>query len=175
MQLCDKIRCMELSLYEASERLGVTKATVLRALSIGVLTGRRIANRWVVIDSESLKKYKPSRRGRKRTLSSGTAQSNYQLRLRMAVIEKLGGKCGSCGFNDWRVLQIDHKNGKGWQKKNKQVALGTAIRYRMVLADTSNSYQLLCANCNWVKRFEGREHATSTSARALIDKFQKDR
>jgi hypothetical protein len=30
---------------------------------------------------------------------------------------------------------------------------------KKVLADTTGSYQLLCANCNWIKKSENNEHA----------------
>jgi hypothetical protein len=86
----------------------------------------------------------------------------YRLELRIQVIEKLGGKCANpfnfphpdwC--NDWRCLQIDHVNGGGHKEHNKYKS-GTSF-LKKVLADTKGDYQLLCANCNWIKRFEKGE------------------
>lgn len=76
--------------------------------------------------------------------------------LRRRVIEKLGGKCVRCGFSDSRALQIDHVNGGGTQENRRE---GNVRVMRMALADTEGKYQLLCANCNWIKRWENREFA----------------
>ena len=70
--------------------------------------------------------------------------------LRAEVFQALGDKC-SCGFSDHRALQIDHRYGDGASERKK---LGTSSRfYRHVLANPKR-YQLLCANCNWIKRYE---------------------
>ena len=57
-------------------------------------------------------------------------------------------------FADWRALQVDHKNGGGTRERNRIQSMGI---YRKVLKDSSG-YQLLCANCNWIKRYEREEH-----------------
>lgn len=81
----------------------------------------------------------------------------YNHSLRKQVIDCFGGKCKKCGFGDKRALQIDHINGGGYQEiKN----LSAKQRYKLVLESVSrkeNKYQLLCANCNWIKRFEDKE------------------
>lgn len=80
--------------------------------------------------------------------------------LRLKAIEKLGGRCssvecrwvnedGSKGCVDTRALQVDHVNGGG-TKERKQI--GYRQLYRKVIKDTENTYQLLCANCNWIKK-----------------------
>ncbi len=75
--------------------------------------------------------------------------------LREKCLVKLGGCCGKCGFKDKRALQIDHVNGGGSQE-SRLSRLGTPRYYRKVLAAASG-YQLLCANCNWIKRHERGE------------------
>ena len=80
---------------------------------------------------------------------------------RLEVIKKLGGKCARCGFSDKRALQIDHIKGGG-SKENRK--LGWLKMYKKILLDDGSNYQLLCANCNWIKRNENREH---------IKKFEK--
>jgi hypothetical protein len=57
-------------------------------------------------------------------------------------------KCGVCGFDDIRALSIDHINGGGgkhlreigdfysWLKKNSY----------------PSGYQVLCMNCQWIKK-----------------------
>ena len=52
--------------------------------------------------------------------------------------------------------QIDHVNGGG-AKEHK--AMPNSVKfYRKVFEDTTGMYQLLCANCNWIKRAENKEH-----------------
>lgn len=72
------------------------------------------------------------------------------------MFDKLGHQCSRCGFTDKRALQIDHVNGGG----NKEHAeIKCQARYlRKVLDDTEGTYQILCANCNWIKRMERLEH-----------------
>ena len=80
--------------------------------------------------------------------------------LKQKVYDKLGSVCVRCGFEDKRALQIDHKNGGGNQEhkefKNHNKYL------RKVIADTEDQYQILCANCNWIKRIEQKEHRKSS-------------
>ena len=69
---------------------------------------------------------------------------------RLEVILALGNICCRCGFSDIRALQIDHINGGG--SKERKTKSGKSYLYH-VLKDLSK-YQLLCANCNWIKRYE---------------------
>ena len=75
-------------------------------------------------------------------------------RVRQRVLDKFGGKCGRCGFSDSRALQVDHVNGGG-KRELKNVT--RAAYLKKVLSDTTDTYQLLCANCNWIKRYENNE------------------
>lgn len=91
---------------------------------------------------------------------SGTKeyQRSRARNLRQAVIGALGGKCVRCGFEDSRALQIDHINGGG----HKEIKEGnyTGTYHRNVITSflkEENKYQLLCANCNWIKRSENNE------------------
>lgn len=74
-------------------------------------------------------------------------------RLKQRAFEKLGGCCGRCGITDIRCLQIDHINGGG--VKELRTIQSAGIRRKIVQGKTG--YQLLCANCNWVKRYEQNE------------------
>ncbi len=76
---------------------------------------------------------------------------NRQVRQR--VLKILGDKCIRCGFDDERALQVDHIDGGGTQERKTR---GTMAIYYLVLKD-STPYQLLCANCNWIKRWENDE------------------
>lgn len=77
--------------------------------------------------------------------------------LRDAALKFLGNRCAKCGIEDKRVLQIDHINGGGVAEK-KKLGWGVWPICRDVLSGVPNKYQLLCANCNWIKRFEMKEH-----------------
>jgi len=85
-------------------------------------------------------------------------QSTYQ-KVRREVLSYLGNKCSKCGVDDFRVLQIDHVNGNGYRER-KQFGEGgasTVRYYRHILEVEGQGYQLLCANCNWIKRYEQEE------------------
>lgn len=83
----------------------------------------------------------------------------YLRRLRNSVIEVLGGSCVKCGFNDKRALQIDHIDGGGSVERKSRSFTGN-FHKNVIKSCLSkeNKYQLLCANCNWIKRFEMNEH-----------------
>jgi hypothetical protein len=76
---------------------------------------------------------------------------------RLMCINVLGGKCSRCGFSDIRALQIDHVNGGG-QKEIKKI--GSYKMYQNIIEneDVRKNYQILCANCNWIKRYENKEN-----------------
>ena len=84
---------------------------------------------------------------------------DYDHKSRNAVIEFLGGKCIQCGFSDKRALQIDHINGGG-SKERKEKGFNAEFHKHVLksLMNGENKYQLLCANCNWIKRFENKEN-----------------
>ena len=83
--------------------------------------------------------------------------SKSQNKIRLSLIEILGKKCVSCGFSDIRALQIDHINGNGLTDfKN-----GNYVRYRYYVKNpeiAKHNLQILCANCNWIKKYEKSEH-----------------
>lgn len=96
---------------------------------------------------------------------------------RDAVIAHLGGRCsnlacswidsdGSRGCTDTRCLQIDHVLGDGAKRRKDPSEHGTVF-YRKVLASVpGEEYQLLCANCNWIKRCVNNELPQSRFATA---------
>lgn len=71
------------------------------------------------------------------------------------IHDYFGNKCMTCGFSDARALQIDHVDGGG--VKELKIA-GGIQHYRNVLNSIdSGKFQLLCANCNWIKRHTNDE------------------
>lgn len=79
-------------------------------------------------------------------------------KYRALVLELLGGKCVHCGFSDFRALQVDHVNGDGYLelKANRKRPHNPHRRLKMIKAEPSR-YQLLCANCNQIKKVENKE------------------
>mgnify|MGYP001619479973 FL=1 len=76
-------------------------------------------------------------------------------KLRLAALATLGDRCCSCGFSDIRALQIDHTNGGGTAERQK---LGPLQIYKKIRDGQVAGYQLLCANCNAIKRIERNEN-----------------
>ena len=81
--------------------------------------------------------------------------------LKLQAFEILGGIC-PCGFSDWRALQLDHINGGG-TKARKHCSNKTdcaLVYYNWIIKNPDEAkkvFQLLCANCNWIKRFTNNE------------------
>mgnify|MGYP001558576698 CR=1 FL=1 len=86
-------------------------------------------------------------------------RKTYYSKLRDAAIIKLGGKCTKCGYIDVRALQIDHIHGGGTEEVHR---IGHQEIFRRILAG-EEGYQILCANCNWIKRDERKEFANSVN------------
>lgn len=84
------------------------------------------------------------------------ARKNYRDRIRKETLDMLGGKCIQCGFADYRALQVDHINGGGHAERKLQ-GYDVNIVFRNV-RDNRDKYQLLCANCNVIKRIINKEH-----------------
>ena len=84
---------------------------------------------------------------------------DYTRRKRQEIIDLLGGVCVECGFSDLRALQIDHINGGGHQERVKRGNGHTYYNHILREIDAGKElYQLLCANCNWIKRYEEHEY-----------------
>lgn len=86
-----------------------------------------------------------------------TYQGKWRRIARNKLINFLGGKCVKCGFSDARALQIDHVSGGGVKEIIHVLNRNKSKYYKQVYEDTAGKYQLLCANCNWIKRHENNE------------------
>jgi hypothetical protein len=80
------------------------------------------------------------------------------LRIKLATFALFGSVCCKCGFSDHRALQLDHIHGAGSEDRRASYRAGTAL-YRAILRSEKDRslFQLLCANCNWIKRVENDE------------------
>ena len=87
-------------------------------------------------------------------------------RLRLEILRLLGNRCANpfgkehpewC--NDSRCLEIDHINGGGTQERSSFKNMD--LYYKHVLKrikEGSHEYQLLCSNCNAIKRILKKEN-----------------
>ena len=79
--------------------------------------------------------------------------------LRQQLLQLLGNKCVKCDFIDVRALQVEHKKGGGRAEQRK--FNGTQRMYKYYLDNPKQAkkqLQVMCANCNWIKRIEKREY-----------------
>lgn len=87
--------------------------------------------------------------------------SDYGAKIRNNTKEKLfnilGHKCIECGNTDKRVLQFDHINGNGHKWRMSLTSGFTKLNVLLKLPNLKDEIQVLCANCNWVKRYENKE------------------
>lgn len=81
---------------------------------------------------------------------------NVKRERRRKVIDALGGKCVICGFADWRGLQVDHVHDGGTVHRKSFTNLWEYYKHIEQNTD-SGDYQVLCANCNQIKRYEKEE------------------
>lgn len=77
---------------------------------------------------------------------------------RISALMFLGGRCEHCGFNDARALQFDHINGDGAKHRREMIGHSSWQSSTAVLKHPE-MFQVLCANCNWIKRYDKQEHA----------------
>jgi hypothetical protein len=81
--------------------------------------------------------------------------------MKQELFAILGSVCERCGFADARALQIDHLDGGGNQEHRD---FGNARNmyqfYRRNAGLARQRLQVLCANCNWIKKSEKREDAS---------------
>ncbi|KKK80424.1 hypothetical protein LCGC14_2823640 [marine sediment metagenome] len=86
------------------------------------------------------------------------ARRNYG-RVRVRALMFLGGCCARCGFRDMRSLNIDHVNGNGRKEKHEHRNIHLRGLWLVQRAlEEPGRYQVLCANCNSIKRCENKEY-----------------
>ena len=81
--------------------------------------------------------------------------NRYQDSLELCYLV-LGDRCIICGYQG-DALQIDHVNGNVDRESTYQVR-------SKVVKGNAIDYQLLCANCNWEKRYTLGEHTDYLTA-----------
>lgn len=89
------------------------------------------------------------------------AASAQRERLKARVFLLYGNCCNKCGFRDSRALQLDHKI-RPAGSTDTSAHLHAMPLIRAILSGKENwlNYQLLCANCNWIKRSTNSEYGS---------------
>lgn len=108
----------------------------------------------------------PINRNKQRIYQRGWRRLKWD-EMRKLILNKYGNKCNRCGFTDPRALQIDHVNGGGVRESREKYGYGVTKSgyniharfryYQDVLKDKTGKYQILCANCNWIKKCVNKE------------------
>ena len=79
-------------------------------------------------------------------------------KVRDEVFAFYGEQCIRCGFADRRALQLDHVNGRA---KGEPKHLQLFEKVRLIRSEPGlamEMFQVLCANCNSIKRVENQEY-----------------
>ena len=101
------------------------------------------------------KKYREAHPDRIRSYAEYWRKKNAN---RFKLINFLGGICCKCPVNDERALQLDHKNGGGTQEWRKFGGHTKMIVYYLNhLDEAKKNLQVLCSNCNLIKKYELKE------------------
>ena len=90
----------------------------------------------------------------------------YRRNLKQDALNAYGGKCACCGVDNYEFMAIDHINGGG-NKHRKENKTGSGLQFYRWLKKNKypKGFQILCANCNWIKRFENNESNNSKRGR----------
>lgn len=73
--------------------------------------------------------------------------------LKQQLYDMLGMNCNRCGFSDTRALQLDHIKDDGHTDRKRFAGHLAMVRYYIEHPDEAKlRLQILCANCNWIKR-----------------------
>ena len=82
----------------------------------------------------------------------------YPKYLRSKIIKRLDGACKCCGENEPLFLQIDHIKGGGSKERKKFIDSSQYYEFLLTRPDLKKKYQLLCANCNAGRYYNGGVH-----------------
>lgn len=82
----------------------------------------------------------------------------YRTKIRKFILDFFGSKCVKCGFDNPKALQLDHINGDGYKDRKKRWNWFQKYKWiKRYPKAAKKKYQLLCANCNWIKKFDNNE------------------
>jgi len=111
--------------------------------------------RWNQQNRERLRPYKAAnmRRYRAANPEKYAEQSRRaKERLRNKVFSVFGEVCVICGFSDKRALTLDHVLNNGAKEREEIGERG--VYSRAIRPENRHEYQMLCMNCQFIKRHE---------------------
>ena len=81
---------------------------------------------------------------------------------RIFLLSLLGRICVKCGYDqDDRALQLDHIDGQGWKERRKHSNYTTWLNFYYKNPEIAKKkLQILCANCNAIKKIEMKEYGS---------------
>ena len=82
---------------------------------------------------------------------------------RNMLFDILGHECKICGFNDKRGLCFDHIDNKGYEDRKRTNSKQLVRNYARNPITAYNTLQVLCCNCNQIKRFISGDLKENTS------------
>jgi hypothetical protein len=115
--------------------------------------------KWYEVNKEKAREQK--RLSMKRLRAENPEKYNAQSRKakvkeKLKLFEIYGNACASCGFDDMRALSLDHIRNNG---NIERVSLGIRGTYRRAKSEyLPTEYQILCMNCQFIKRNEAAGH-----------------
>ena len=121
--------------------------------------------KWRLENKEYCREYNKKWRADNREYYNAYYRVNRKdIHRRKELLRILGNKCSNpdClvlgGCTDIRCLQLDHINGGGLKEmrefKSNMKMYGYYLNH---IDDAKRKLQVLCANCNWIKRYENNE------------------
>jgi plasmid maintenance system killer protein len=85
----------------------------------------------------------------------------HNRKIRLEVLRHYSNgkpKCVKCGIEDTRCLSIDHINGNGAEHRKELKKLRTNIITYLRKNNYPDGFQILCMNCQFIKRHENNEN-----------------
>lgn len=83
----------------------------------------------------------------------------WKAKVKLEVLSHYGSgilACSQCGYSDIRALSIDHVNGGG--RQHRASIKGYHIYAWLRKNSYPEGYQVLCMNCQFIKKVEGKEY-----------------
>jgi hypothetical protein len=95
------------------------------------------------------------RHNNKELASQKEKERHHRIKIEVITHYSPELKCIKCGYSDIRALTIDHINGGG-QRHREQLSFNHFYSW-LKSQNYPEGYQVLCMNCQFVKRVENNE------------------
>lgn len=105
---------------------------------------------------DSTSRYKMPKSIEERKRCDAIGRQKRVAKQRKEILAILGGKCIECNFDNEKALAIDHKFGGG-TKERETIGGGYYSFVLKKLKNGCNDYQILCYNCNQIKKIDNNE------------------